>query len=82
METMPDCEEKTAMAKQIAKEEAEDNDLQTWLEENKPEAEKTAPTTAPITAPTLPAVAVDGRKAAGARGRGAAASGSNAGTEV
>ena len=82
METMPDCEEKTAMAKQIAIEEAEDNDLQTWLEENKPEAEKTAPTTAPITAPTLPAVAVDGRKAAGARGRGAAASGSNAGTEV
>ena len=78
METMPDCEEKTAMAKQIAIEEAEDNDLQTWLEENKPEAEKTAPTTAP----TPPAVAVDGRKAAGARRRGAAASGSNAGPEV
>ena len=126
METMPDCEEKIAMAKKIAEEEAEDNDLRTWLEENKPEAEKTAPSTA-STPPAGDlggradmqdevskadarkkdeggseaakasgetaagpadlkdgnrAVDVDARAAAVARRRGAAASGSNAGTEV
>jgi seryl-tRNA synthetase len=50
METMPDGDEKTALATKIATEEAEDKESRTELEKMKAKMEP--PTTAPTTAPT------------------------------